>query len=210
MATRTTNDDHYDYDKLKRMWLRAADDVEGHEPAAKLDREDTLKLSEIEERAPIARHIPTATWMDTTSIISVVFSPREARQDFVKVKATVELAGKAFIIVRALRNVSAEGTVYAVSENTVTIGRHPNCDFVLNDFTVSREHCLVKSLGNRHQIEDRESLNGTYVNGARIDSATPLESGNLIGIGGFRLIFAAGKEAADGDWLRAKIEQADV
>jgi len=47
---------------------------------------------------------------------------------------------------------------------------------------------LVQS-GGELKIEDLGSLNGTFVNRRRIDSATRLESGDEVQIGKYRLSF---------------------
>ena len=53
----------------------------------------------------------------------------------------------------------------------VTIGRHPSCDFVIPDLAyVSGEHCRVIACRVDDGLEVVDlSLNGTYVNGARLE-----------------------------------------
>jgi hypothetical protein len=69
-----------------------------------------------------------------------------------------------------------------------TIGRSPDCDIFLDDVTVSRHHAVLLQQGNRLVIEDQGSLNGTYVNRRRVESAE-LEDGDELQIGKYRLIF---------------------
>src|SRR4029079_5232717 len=58
-----------------------------------------------------------------------------------------------------------------------TIGRSPDNDIFLDDVTASRQHALLIRRGDEFFIEDLGSLNGTYVNRRRIESA-PAASGD--------------------------------
>jgi pSer/pThr/pTyr-binding forkhead associated (FHA) protein len=99
-----------------------------------------------------------------------------------------ELAsGQACLIVR--RGPSA-GTKFNLEGDLVTVGRHPQSDIFLNDITVSRRHAELKGEGGNYSVSDLGSLNGTYVNRARVDSS-PLSSGDELQIGKFRLLFLA-------------------
>ena len=62
------------------------------------------------------------------------------------------------------------------------IGRSPDCDVFLDDVTVSRRHAVLVDEGGRFSIEDQGSLNGTFVNRARIDRVE-LENGDEVQIG---------------------------
>ncbi len=54
--------------------------------------------------------------------------------------------------------------------------------------TVSRNHAVLVERDGRFLVEDEGSLNGTFVNRRRIDSA-PLENGDEVQIGKYRLTF---------------------
>ncbi|MBZ0272885.1 FHA domain-containing protein [bacterium] len=65
----------------------------------------------------------------------------------------------------------------------VTIGRSSECEVRVNDAAVSRKHARVSidiEAGGGLVIEDLGSPNGTFVNGARIQGATPLNPGDTI------------------------------
>src|SRR4051794_21345373 len=75
--------------------------------------------------------------------------------------------------------------------STASIGRDPGCDLVLRDPAVSRRHALVH-VGERVQIEDLGSGNGTEVAGQRL---TPRRRHSLdphsgVRIGSTTLLFA--------------------
>ncbi|MBM4386346.1 MAG: sigma 54-dependent Fis family transcriptional regulator [Deltaproteobacteria bacterium] len=53
----------------------------------------------------------------------------------------------------------------------VTVGTSDECNFVLDDQTVSRSHSRIEFDINGYRIEDLGSKNGTFVNGIRIGSA---------------------------------------
>jgi len=58
----------------------------------------------------------------------------------------------------------------------------------LDDVTVSRRHAEVVREGDAFSIRDLGSLNGTYVNRRRIESAV-LENDDEVQIGKYRLTF---------------------
>jgi pSer/pThr/pTyr-binding forkhead associated (FHA) protein len=74
------------------------------------------------------------------------------------------------------------------SGGSTRIGRSPDCDVFLDDVTVSRNHALLVERDGRFFVEDEGSLNGTFVNRRRIDSAE-LENGDELQIGKYRLTF---------------------
>jgi pSer/pThr/pTyr-binding forkhead associated (FHA) protein len=62
---------------------------------------------------------------------------------------------------------------------TRTIGRAPAADFILDRTLVSRVHCRVSANDEALQVEDLESTNGTFVNGARVTRAQAVDGDTL-------------------------------
>ncbi len=83
------------------------------------------------------------------------------------------------------------GARYALDTELVTLGRHPHSDIFLDDISVSRRHAEVRRLGSRYVVRDVGSLNGTYVQGQRVDEHELLD-GEVLQIGRYKMIFAHG------------------
>ena len=94
-------------------------------------------------------------------------------------------AGSALLIVRQGPNA---GSRFLLDSDTTTVGRHPNADIFLDDVTVSRRHAEFHRHGSSFQVQDLASLNGTYYDGVRIESAL-LEEGGEVQIGKFKMTF---------------------
>ena len=86
---------------------------------------------------------------------------------------------------------SSDRTTYSklVVKNPVeiSIGRNKNCQIVYENDYVSREHCRLIFDGNKWSIIDKNSINGTFVNGLRVDSKN-LVPGDFIFIMGLRIV----------------------
>ena len=80
------------------------------------------------------------------------------------------------------------GETFQVEGERTTIGRSPDCEIFLDDVTVSRRHATLARNGDAVTLEDQGSLNGTFVNRRRVESA-PLADGDEIQIGKYRLTF---------------------
>ena len=85
------------------------------------------------------------------------------------------------------------GSKFALDEPLVTAGRHPDSVIFLDDITVSRRHAEIRLLaGGGYEVADVGSLNGTYLNRERVETA-PLKDGDELQIGTFKLLFLAGR-----------------
>jgi pSer/pThr/pTyr-binding forkhead associated (FHA) protein len=82
------------------------------------------------------------------------------------------------------------GESFAIAGERMSIGRRPECEVFLDDITVSRDHALLIKRGEQWYLDDCGSLNGSYVNRARIESHR-LEEGDELQIGKYKLTFHA-------------------
>jgi hypothetical protein len=80
------------------------------------------------------------------------------------------------------------GETFPLEESPTVIGRSPECGIFLDDVTVSRRHAVFTRDGDRWRLEDQGSLNGTFVNRDRVDTAV-LSDGDEIQIGKYRFTF---------------------
>ena len=81
------------------------------------------------------------------------------------------------------------GTRFHVAGATAQVGRHPDSDVFLDDITVSRRHVELVEGPTGYAIRDVGSLNGTYVNGQRIDAEVALTNGDELQVGKFKLLY---------------------
>jgi hypothetical protein len=83
------------------------------------------------------------------------------------------------------------GKEFEFDQDSVLIGRTPECDVVLYDAGVSRKHCRIFSEGNRFVIEDMGSSNGTKLNGEAITKKQALNDGDQLTLGPVVFVFGA-------------------
>ncbi|MDQ1531946.1 MAG: hypothetical protein QOE37_2051 [Microbacteriaceae bacterium] len=98
-------------------------------------------------------------------------------------------SGSALLVVRRGPNVGAR---FLLDADVTTAGRHPSADIFLDDVTVSRRHAQFLRHGTAFEVKDLGSLNGTYFDGVRIETAL-LSDGAEVQIGKFRLTFYASR-----------------
>lgn len=98
-------------------------------------------------------------------------------------------SGSALLVVRRGPNVGAR---FLLDSDSTVAGRHPDADIFLDDVTVSRRHADFTRVGSTFQVHDLGSLNGTYFDGVRIESAL-LSDGAEVQVGKFRLTFYASR-----------------
>ncbi len=76
-----------------------------------------------------------------------------------------------------------------VDADRVVIGRSQDCDLVIDNLGVSRQHAeIVREGGGTHVLKDLKSNNGTYVNGKRVTRYN-LNDGDEVAIGKFTITF---------------------
>lgn len=77
------------------------------------------------------------------------------------------------------------------------VGRAIDCDIVLTDPTISRQHCTIGSHGDRWFLTDHGSRAGTLVNALQVpaNQPAPIEPGDLVSLGPWLLRVSMGAEA---------------
>jgi pSer/pThr/pTyr-binding forkhead associated (FHA) protein len=93
-----------------------------------------------------------------------------------------------------------DGVEHELTES-VSVGRDPTNDLVLESAAISREHAAVTFQDGRWYLEDRGSFNGTYLNGTRVVPGTPLplRHADRISIGTETLLFSWPAQRDDPD-----------
>jgi hypothetical protein len=60
-----------------------------------------------------------------------------------------------------------KGHLFRLAAPRVVVGRQ-NCDIVIDDPEISRQHCVVEVAGNKATLTDLNTTNGTFVEGQRV------------------------------------------
>ena len=131
---------------------------------------------------------PLGRRREDPTTVTFIPEPGEAYDDL-----AVELGempdGVGILVVKRGPNV---GSRFALEKDVVQAGRHPESDIFLDDVTVSRRHAEIIRADNQYHVRDAGSLNGTYLNRERVESA-PLRDGDELQIGTFKLVFLSGR-----------------
>jgi pSer/pThr/pTyr-binding forkhead associated (FHA) protein len=73
--------------------------------------------------------------------------------------------------------------IIPVNKQEFVIGRSETCDLILNNATVSRRHSCIFFDFDEPYIKDLQSQNGTFVNGAPVQTDVRLRPADIIKIG---------------------------
>jgi pSer/pThr/pTyr-binding forkhead associated (FHA) protein len=123
---------------------------------------------------------------DTTVTLTPVEVDEGLADDHALLQEELE-EGQALLVVKRGPNAGSTFLIEA-DQATVTLGRNPESDVFLDDVTVSRKHAEVRRHDEAFHVHDVQSLNGTYVNGERVEE-TKLATGDEIQVGKFKLLF---------------------
>lgn len=99
-------------------------------------------------------------------------------------------SGAALLVVRRGAN---QGARFLLDHAVTVAGRHPAVDIFLDDVTVSRRHAEFHRNGTRFTVRDLGSLNGTYLDGSRIQNEKYLEDAAEVQVGKFKFTFYASR-----------------
>ena len=81
-----------------------------------------------------------------------------------------------------LRSSDPEMTLRLPHDGIRTIGRSARAEFIVEAALVSRLHCRLTSDSDSLLVEDLESTNGIFVNGAKVERAN-LAAGDILSVG---------------------------
>jgi pSer/pThr/pTyr-binding forkhead associated (FHA) protein len=131
---------------------------------------------------------PLARRREDPTTVTFIPEPGDVQEDL-----SVEFGdmppGVGILVVKRGPNV---GSRFALEKEVVRAGRHPDSDIFLDDVTVSRRHAEITRGEGGYEVRDAGSLNGTYLNRERVEAA-PLEDGDELQIGTFKLVFLTGR-----------------
>jgi pSer/pThr/pTyr-binding forkhead associated (FHA) protein len=81
---------------------------------------------------------------------------------------------------------NGQETIYKLNE--ITLGRSPSCDMCIQDETVSAVHARLYYRKNQWWVEDKDSSNGSKLNGLPIETPTVLTAGDELTLGSFNIL----------------------
>lgn len=84
---------------------------------------------------------------------------------------------------------TVNGDVFTLVCRETSIGRHKNCDIILNYSTVSRTHAVIVCSKGGWYITSIKSDTEVFVNGKKIEKKESLKTGDKITLGNITLIF---------------------
>ena len=100
-----------------------------------------------------------------------------------------------------------KGTVRALTEGQLSLGRDTANQIMIGDSALSRKHCAISQVSaGVYEISDLESHNGTFVNGIKI-TRTPIQHGDRICVGTSEFVFLTGQDDHAGPQSSGASEQ---
>lgn len=79
---------------------------------------------------------------------------------------------------------SVPGRRYDLQDGTLSVGRSPDCSLpILESASLSRHHAELHVAGDTVELRDLGSVNGTQVNGQRVEGTVTLKDGDMLCLG---------------------------
>jgi hypothetical protein len=98
-------------------------------------------------------------------------------------------SGRPYYARFSMMNGPLGGRHFTLHQDTTTIGRTTGNDIIIPDISVSRQHAVLRFEQGKWVVEDKNSANGTYVNGARIRGPQTLSEGDQLRFGDEVVLF---------------------
>src|SRR5262245_23431363 len=100
-------------------------------------------------------------------------------------------------VLQVLRGLT-QGQIFPLNGDRLVLGRHPECDIVLDVGAVSRQHAVILRMNNEFYVEDLKSRNGTFVNEELVQGRQKLTENDRLKICDITLAFHVGAPKAAG------------
>ncbi|HVJ50550.1 FhaA domain-containing protein [Desulfitobacterium sp.] len=157
--------------------LHSDDTVKPCEMFIEVDFDDSIEVNweadeEYDEKYSEGNYSPEA-WRDQTTILQST-GP-------LNLVEPLEQGRKSQYFLEILEGPD-QGKRFPLEEEVIHIGRHSQCEIVLNDVEVSRRHLKICRMGSGWEVDDLGSTNGTRLNSQRITKQI-LVPGDRIEIG---------------------------
>jgi pSer/pThr/pTyr-binding forkhead associated (FHA) protein len=119
--------------------------------------------------------------VSTRELVALSRSPARGR-------GTAKRRSASLVLVEPAESALPIGTTFGLNGQTV-VGRHPDCDLIIQEPYMSSEHAQLTPANGRWQLQDLGSTNGTFLNGRQVVQAESVEPGDLIQFGRVKLEF---------------------
>jgi serine phosphatase RsbU (regulator of sigma subunit)/pSer/pThr/pTyr-binding forkhead associated (FHA) protein len=139
--------------------------------------------------------LPRVVWVEATASPSALSAARRLDQE--------PAATMGYL---TARNGPLAGSRFPLEGEVAVLGRHPDCDIVLDDGAVSRHHAQLARRGAQFVVEDLNSRNGTFVNNQLVRQPQSLAHGDEIRICDLAFTFHEGSPATEGQPLAVVID----
>jgi len=110
---------------------------------------------------------------------------REFRASAREVEASRRTYGRIVVLREVNGTMTRTGEVYPLLPIT-SLGRSPTNSIRIDDSFASGEHAVVTMRNGQWWLEDRQSRNGTMLNGVLVNQPVVVTDGDIIGIGKLR------------------------
>jgi len=94
-------------------------------------------------------------------------------------------------VLQVLRGMTP-GKLFSLNGEKMILGRHPECDIVLDVGAVSRQHAAVVRMKDDYYVEDLKSRNGTFVNGELVQGRHKLHENDRVKVCDIVMVFHVG------------------
>ncbi|MFH1264163.1 MAG: SpoIIE family protein phosphatase [Planctomycetota bacterium] len=94
-------------------------------------------------------------------------------------------------VLRAIKGLNP-GQLFPLDRDSIVMGRHPECDMVLEIGAVSRQHARILRIDEEFYVEDLNSRNGTFVNNQAVTGTQKLAEDDRVRVCDMEFVFHLG------------------